>query len=99
MGKIISSKRIDKGLVYEVELDLEEGLAIGNYYDNIHLFSEKKMDDCNQIATRGKNCGTKYFLIPKNLRSELNLNSMVSCQRINFKDKYAFIYIVDKKED
>jgi len=96
MGKVISSKRNDNSLIYEIELDLEESSFILGNYDNIHLFSDKQCDCYNNISTRGKNCATKYFLIPKILRKNIDYESNVKCQRISYNDKIAFIYIVNK---
>jgi hypothetical protein len=97
MGKIISSKRNGEDkIVFQVELEHEEATALKGHIDNIHLITENIAEYETNISTRGKNEATKYFLIPKNLRKNLDLYNPVSCQKINTDEKVIFIYIVDK---
>ena len=96
MGSIISSRRDEDKVIVETALDYEELVQLKGEIDNIHLFSEKIADLRTNISRRGKNESTKYFLIPRNLRKDLDINEPVSCQRINTPDKAIFVYVVNK---
>lgn len=96
MGRIISSKRTTKGILFEVEVDYEEAIILKGHYDDVHLFSEKVAEFKTNISSRGKNSVTKYFLIPKHLRRNVDYNLPVSCQKIETEKKIIFIYVVDK---
>lgn len=96
MGSIISSRREANKVVVEASLDHEELVQLKGEIDNVHLFSEKIADLQTNISQRGKNEATKYFLIPRNLRKDLNISEPVSCQRINTPDKAIFVYVVNK---
>jgi hypothetical protein len=96
MGSIISSRREANKVVVEAALDHEELVQLKGEIDDIHLFSEKIADLQTNISQRGKNEATKYFLIPRNLRKDLNIMEPVSCQRINTPDKAIFVYVVNK---
>ncbi|MFP4111809.1 MAG: hypothetical protein ACLFUO_02325 [Candidatus Woesearchaeota archaeon] len=96
MGKITSSKRNGEQIVFEVEVDYEEAIGLQGHFNNVHLFSENVAEFETNIATRGKNGATKYFLIPRKIRNKMNLSSMVNCQKIETKEKILFVYVVDK---
>lgn len=97
MGKILSSKRRDNYILFEVELDINEATHLQGHYDNVHLFTEKIAEFQTGISSRGKNSMTKYFLIPRKLRKKLDFNCLVQCQKIESKDKTIFIYVVNNK--
>ena len=96
MGKIISSKRSDNGILFEVEVDYDEATILQGHYDDIHLFTEKIADFETNISSRGKNSVTKYFLIPRNLRKNVDYKCPVNCQKIETEEKIIFVYVVDK---
>ncbi|MCA9478650.1 MAG: hypothetical protein KC535_05880 [Nanoarchaeota archaeon] len=99
MGTILSSKlREDGKVVLEVSLDQEEALQLRGHYDLIHVFTEHVEGVGAQISGRGKNEATKYFLIPKNLRTKFNLksNTPVHCQKLETPTKIIFVYTIDK---
>ena len=96
MGRILSSKRNGKGLLFEVELEYDEATLLKGHYDSVHMFTERIADFETNISSRGKNSVTKYFLIPRRLRKDVNYNCPVNCQKIDTKDKIIFIYVVDK---
>ena len=96
MGKIISSRRNRKGILFEVEVDYEEATILKGHYDDVHLFTEKIAEFETNISSRGHNSVTKYFLIPRHLRRSVDYNLPVSCQKIETNDKIIFIYVVDK---
>jgi len=96
MGKIVSSKRCEKGVLFEVEVGYEEATILQGHYDDIHLFTEKIADFETNISSRGKNSVTKYFLIPRNLRKNVDYKCPVNCQKIETGEKIIFVYVVDK---
>ena len=93
---IVSSRREKEKVVVEAALDYEELVQLKGEIDDIHLFSEKVADSQTNISGRGKNEATKYFLIPRQLRKDLNIKEPVRCQRINTPDKAIFVYVVNK---
>lgn len=97
MGRILNSKTTNDGsMVFEVLVDYEEALHLKGYIKNIHLFSEDVPNIRANISLRGPNEATKYFLIPKELRKDLQFNTKVKCQKIETDTKTIFIYVVDK---
>jgi len=96
LGKILSSKRNGKGLLFELEMDYDEATMLKGHYDDVHVFTEKIAEFETNISSRGKNSVTKYFLIPRHLRKDVNYTCPVSCQKIDTKEKIIFIYVVDK---
>jgi len=96
MGKILSSKRNGEGIVFEIEVDYGEATLLQGHYDAVHMFTEKIAEFVTNISSRGKNSVTKYFLIPRNLRKDVDYRCPVSCQKIDTGDKIIFIYVVDK---
>lgn len=97
MGKILSSKRTNEGIIFEIETEYTEATSLQGHYDSVFLFSENNTQYSTNISSRGKNYSTKYFLIPKNLRHKIDFNSKVNCQKINTKNNIIFIYTVKKK--
>ena len=97
MGAILSSKRgkQDK-VVVEVLLDYDEYLRLRGHLNDVHLFTERISEVKTNISQRGKGAATKYFLIPRNLRTGFKFNNSTSCQKIDLKDKAIFVYVIDK---
>jgi hypothetical protein len=96
MGKIMSSKRNENGILFEVEVGYDEATLLKGHYDAVHLFTERSADFETNISTRGKNSATKYFLIPRNLRRKVDYKCPVNCQKIETDEKIIFVYVVDK---
>ncbi len=96
MGKIISTRRSNAGLIFEIEVGHEEARALKGNYDDIYLFSENVAEFNTNVSSRGKNSVTKYFLIPRHLRSKIDWQCKVGCQKIENENNIFFIYIVDK---
>jgi hypothetical protein len=97
MGKILGTKTTKEGnVIFEIELDYEESLLLKGHIKNIHVFSEDVADIRSNLSQRGKNEATKYFLIPRELRSNLKFNEKVKCQRLDTDSKIIFVYVVDK---
>ena len=97
MGEIVSSKVGENGkILFTISLNPDEALQLKGHVNNVYLFSENTSEIKTNIAMRGKNSATKYFLIPKEFRKSMHFPKEVSCQRIDTKTKTIFIYTVDK---
>ena len=97
MGEIVSSKVGDNGkILFTVSLNPDEALQLKGHIKNVYLFSENTSEVKTNIAMRGKNSATKYFLIPKEFRKDMNFPKEVACQRIDTKTKIIFVYTIDK---
>jgi len=83
-------------MVFEVLMDYKEALGLQGHTKNIHMFSEHVSMLPSEVSLRGKQEATRYFLIPKELRKNLDFNSRVSCQKIETKTKIIFIYMADR---
>ena len=70
----------------------------GDYQKNIHTFSEDAATIKTHLSQRGANEATKYFLIPRELRENLNFDENVKCQKIDTETRSIFIFVVDKNE-
>ena len=97
MGVILGSKVTnDNKIIFTVSLDPAEALQLEGHIEDVHLFSERTAKIKTNIASRGKNSATKYFLIPKKLRKNLKLSGEILCQKIETKTKVIFIFTVNK---
>ena len=98
MGSIkgIKTTKEDK-VVVEVQMSYEESLNLKGHIKNIHLFSEDSAEIKANLSQRGANEATKYFLIPRELRKNLNFDERVLCQRIDSEDRIIFVYMVEKE--
>ena len=96
MGTIISSKKDGDKVIVEVLADYDEFLQLKGHLNDIRLVTENTAEVQTNISQRGKNQATKYFLIPRQFRKGFKFNNTTSCQRLDFKDKVLFIYIVNK---
>ena len=97
MGSILSAKTTKEGkIIYEVAMDYEESLQLKGNIRNVHLFSEDVAEIKTNLSARGKNEATKYFLIPRELRQNMNFDGKVKCQKLETDSKTIFIYVVDK---
>ncbi len=97
MGSIIGIRTTkDDKVIVEVEMSYEESLQLKGHIKNIHILSEDAAEIKTNLSQRGTNEATKYFLIPRELRDNLNFNEKVKCQRIETDTKILFVYVVDK---
>jgi hypothetical protein len=98
MGEIISSRVKEDGkVVFEIAVSYEEAKQLKGHLNRVHVFSEDVADIKSNIAQRGKNEATKYFLIPKEVRKAMKLtDAPVGCQLIETNSRYIFVYVVDK---
>lgn len=96
MGSIISSHVKEDGrIIFEVVVDADEALQLKGNINNVHIFSENVAEISSRLLQRGKNEATKYFLVPRELRRDLNMNAKVYCQKIQTKTKTIFIYVME----
>jgi hypothetical protein len=97
MGSILNTRTTNDGkIIFEVLLDYEESLRLQGHVKNVHLFSSDVVDSSSKICTRGRGGSTKYFLIPKDLRDELQFKSKVRCQLMETESKKLYIFMIDK---
>lgn len=97
MGTILSSRTTKEGqVVHEILVDYEESLMLRGNVKNIHVFSEDVATVRSRMSGRGKNEATKYFLVPRELRKEIDFDSSVRCQKIENESKIIFVYVIDK---
>ncbi len=98
MAKILSTKRAQKkeGIIVEALLNKEEYLQLHGHMDNICMFSESIAQVQTNIAQRGKNYATKYFLIPRQFRKGFQFTKNVACQKLDLKENIFFIYSINK---
>jgi hypothetical protein len=98
MGEILHIRNVKNGKVLvEVEMDYEEIKKLHGFLDNVHLFSEDSPDIVTRLSQRGSSEATKYFLIPKELRGNLELGENVKCQKIELEENTFFIYMIEKE--
>jgi len=97
MGSIrgIKTTKEDRVIV-EVQMSYQESLKLKGHIKHVHLFSEDSAEIKANLSQRGANEATKYFLIPRELRQNLNFNEQVMCQRIDSEDRIIFVYMVEK---
>ncbi|MCP3683460.1 MAG: hypothetical protein GY861_12305 [bacterium] len=97
MGTILSTKlKGTRKVVFEVLMAYEEAVQLQGHMDNVHVFSENITELKTNISTRGKSGATKYFLIPRELRKNIDFDNEINCQKIELKEKIIFIYSVNK---
>lgn len=97
MGHILGSKVTNDGkIILSVCLEHEEALQLQGHIDDIHVFSGRIANIKTNVAMRGQNAATKYFLIPKDMRSNIRYSSEANCQKLETKNKLMFIYVIDK---
>lgn len=97
MGTILGTKTTkDNKVIFEVEMDYKESLELKGHIKNIHLFSEDAAEIKTNLSQRGTNEATKYFLIPRELRENLNFNEKVKCQKIETDTRTVFVFVVNK---
>lgn len=98
MGKILSTRTTSENKVLlEIEIDYNESLNLKGHVNNVHIFSEDAAIIKTNISQRGTNEATKYFLILRKLRDNIDFDSFAKCQRIDMLDKSIFVFVVDKK--
>ena len=82
----------------EVLAEYDEFLQLKGHLNDIRLITENVAEVQTNISQRGKNEATKYFLIPRQFRKGFKFNNTTSCQKLDFKDKVIFIYVVNKNK-
>ena len=86
----------DDKVIFEVEMDYEDSLKLKGHVKNVHVFSEDAAEIRTNLSQRGTNEATKYFLIPRELRENLNFNKNVKCQKIETETRKIFVFVADK---
>lgn len=97
MGTILSTRMTkDDTVIFEVEMDYNDSLRLKGHVKNVHVFSEDAAEIRTNLSQRGTNEATKYFLIPRELRENLNFSKNVKCQKIETETRKIFVFVVDK---
>lgn len=97
MGNILSSRATKHNkIIFEIVIDYKESLQLKGHINNIHIFSDDAIGINVKLSQRGKNKSTKYFLIPRVLRTKLGLDGEIKCQKIETDTKIIFIYSIDR---
>lgn len=97
MADVLSVKNHrDGSILIELEASYDEFLNLKGAVDKIRIFSEDSADIITRLTQRGSKEATKYFLVPKELRENLNLNGEVRCQRLELDENLFFIYMIKK---
>jgi hypothetical protein len=97
MGVILGTRTAKNNkIVFEVEMDYDESLKLKGNIKNVHIFSEDAAEIKTNLSQRGTNEATKYFLIPRKLRENLQFNEQVKCQKIETETRTIFVFVVDK---
>ena len=96
MASIISSKVNKDHVVISFKVSFEEAKELNGHLANIHLIAEDNEGETATITEKGRKGCTKYFLIPKKLREDIQLKKEASCVRIDCKEKMLWVYIMDK---
>lgn len=99
MGKILSATLTKEDKVFlRIALSYEESLNLKGHTQNIVVFSDHNAEIETNLSKRGAREATKYFLIPKQLRKDLNYEGLVKCQRIDSEKSTLFIFKVEKEK-
>ncbi len=97
MGEILNIvNKSDDKVEVTLSLDREYFKKLKGNLDKIHLFSEDVLDYESKLVSRGKDDSTKYFLIPKEINSEVLARDDINYSVIEESNKYLFIFSVNK---
>lgn len=97
MGRVAGIKTInEQKAVVTLELTPKELIWLKGNIENMHIFSENNLEYETKLVQRGKRESSKYFLMPKDLRENLIINSKVRCNKIQTKTKDIYIFAMDK---
>ena len=97
MASLLNLKSRDDGkMVVEILIDDHEFQFISSDLRDLCLFSKKIVNTEANLILKGKNNATKYFLVPKTLRKNLEVIGKVTCQKMDMPESIAFIYIIEK---
>ena len=77
-------------------MEQQEALHLQGQIDNIHVFSDNISHKRTFVSTRGRKGSTKYLLIPKELRKDIDFEQQINCQKMELPNKTIFIYSIDK---
>jgi hypothetical protein len=100
MGIIVSSKvKGENNIILELLMDYQEALQLQGQLDNVHIFSDNVSHKKTFISTRGRKGSTKYFLIPRELRYDIDFEQPINCQKIELPNKIIFVYSTLKTSD
>ncbi|NQZ85759.1 MAG: hypothetical protein HRU03_08625 [Nanoarchaeales archaeon] len=97
MGKIINILNKSDDVVHlTIEFDRDYFKNLRGSLNNIHLFCDGIMIYNSKVVSVGKNNSTKYFLIPKEINSEIFAREDIKYSVIEMTNKFYFLFSVDK---
>ncbi|MEK6968248.1 MAG: hypothetical protein AABX51_06460 [Nanoarchaeota archaeon] len=97
MGFVIAqSIRANDKVEFRVVVDYDEALSLQGHATNVHIFSEDAPSHQSKLVSRGRAGETKYLLVPKAAKKNLNTRLPVQCQRIETDSKTILIYTIQK---
>ncbi len=98
MGKVLDSiQREDGKMIYKILMDYNEIRHLSGNMNNIHIFSSNSCNDLAKILERGNHNGTKYFIIPKSIKTKQKIHPCkIMYQKIETGNKILFVYAVEK---
>jgi hypothetical protein len=100
MGTILSTKAKGEGkVIVEVLLEYDEALQLKGNMNNIRLFSEDSMNKECEVAVRGRFSSTLYFLIPREMRKDLDFRKKALCHRVDTGNGGLLVFRIDKKRE
>lgn len=99
MGRILEVKNIDQNkIIANIAFRSSEYLKLNGRMEKIIIFSQENLKENSRLVQRGKKEATKYFLLPKNLRENIEPSLDVKCNRIDTPEKSLFVFEVKKEE-
>jgi hypothetical protein len=97
MGEILSSRVFEDKIVFTVQVDEQESLALAGRIKHVHLFTLKECNQVSEIVTRGRENRVKYFIMPPRYRLKpLKKIKVNSAQVLHTDTKVIFIYLCEK---
>jgi hypothetical protein len=98
MGRVINSVQSDNKITYTLLIDIKDIRNLHGNLKKIFIFSTDCCNISTKVIERGNHNGTKYFLIPKKLKTKnKNKSCKIFYQKIDIDDKIIFVYDVKHK--
>jgi hypothetical protein len=98
MGIILRSEYNEDHYIAEVKLDIAEWKGLKGSSCNIYLIPEEHAVTNATFIEKGKKGSSKYLLLPKNLRENIQLKKVTPCVKIENGNKIIISYILEKSQ-
>jgi hypothetical protein len=96
MAEIIGSERVKDHMIFHLKVNIEEVKQLGGCVNDIRLVPAENALCKTSVYEKGRKGSAKFFLIPKGLRKDIELQKEASCLRIVTKDKVMWSYFMDR---